>query len=186
MTGGTMPPRKSPPSGRSPRSLGSRSPSQDAADTMLHLVTKLTTRRLAAAGRSGEPRSELLLRGQPTHRVVDGAVLEAAVGWGDDYVVFTTDDIPYEESLHISLLDRALHLQDTATISAPYGTGAFAALALVPPSTVRFRFLGEQSWQLDVFDRPRLCWPAAGSHGVRRRFTWWQRFALRVASEPAG
>lgn len=60
------------------------------------------------------PKSEILIQGEPTGKLVDGAFLEATVGWGDIYLAFVTDDIPAENTLRVYLFDPHLNLIDSA------------------------------------------------------------------------
>lgn len=60
-----------------------------------------------------------LLRGAPTMCFLAGAAVEAAVRWNDHFVVFTSDDVPHEDRLHVTVLDQALRVPDVATIGRP-------------------------------------------------------------------
>ena len=86
--------------------------------------------------------SELMMAGAPTGKVLDGVILEAALTWGPYLLLFVTDDVPYEEILHIYLLDKDLNTQDTAWLGAMYCTGVFSDLDAAGANTVRFRFFG--------------------------------------------
>jgi len=47
------------------------------------------------------PASEITLADGRKHTTLNGAILEAAFAWNDTYLIFLTDDIPYEETLSI-------------------------------------------------------------------------------------
>lgn len=81
-------------------------------------------------------RSEVVVSGSPTGKIIAGAELEAAIQWNDFFLAFGTDDIPQEDTLRIYLFDRQLNLVDSATLGAMYSTGSFSELELVPPNTV--------------------------------------------------
>jgi hypothetical protein len=134
----------------------------------------------------GSPTSELLLSNQPTGRLLAGAVFEAAVQSADGYVVFVTEGIPYEDALHIHLLDGALRLRDSATIGAAFVTGAFTDLTLVDPDLLRFRFAGDFSWCVELFDaaRWRLPWLTEPSC-VSRRYRLRRWFGIRAVRAQA-
>jgi hypothetical protein len=95
-----------------------------------------------------------LLGGVPTATVVPGAILECAVQWDRHYLVFATDDVPQEDTLHICLLDARLRLLDHAKLGAMYSTGHFHDLRIAAENTVRFRFIGETDWTLVLFGHP--------------------------------
>lgn len=151
----------------------------------MRLAEELTIRPGPAMA-DGSPTAELLLRDQPTGRMVAGAVLEAAVQSAHGYVVFLTEGVPYEDALHIHLLDGVLRLRDSATIGAAFVTGTFTDLTLVDPDLLRFRFAGDFTWSVELFDasRWRLPWLSEPS-GVSRRY-WLRRwFGVRAVGAQA-
>lgn len=113
-------------------------------------------------------RSVVVVNGMRTRACVSGSVLEAAVRCVPGWLVFLTDDTPFEEMLHIGLVATSGELLDTSTIGAMYGTGTFESLRLEPPDTVRFRFFQDADWSIEVFDRPRLAIPFRSDV----RFAW--------------
>lgn len=67
-------------------------------------------------------------------------MFEAALRWNDYVLLFLTDDVPFEETLNIYLLDKDLNVIDLARMYFMYATGIFSDLDLSEPDTVRFRF----------------------------------------------
>lgn len=100
------------------------------------------------------PTSEICRNGRPAGRRVPGAVLEAAALWRDRLLLLTTDDIPYEDVLHILLLDSSLKLLDQARLGGIYSTGRFALLPSPEPDRLRFRFIGDTDWTVRMLDAP--------------------------------
>jgi hypothetical protein len=130
------------------------------------------------------PRSEVLRDGQPLGAQIDGVVLEAALTVADGYLLFSTDDVPHEDMLSITLLDSAGHTLDAARIGGPYSTGHFDHLRSVPPDTVHFRFSGGMDWTLHVLPAPRWRLPFSGdAPGVHRPLGFTRRFV--VSAQPA-
>lgn len=125
------------------------------------------------------PQSEFFIQGQPTGKLVDGAILEAAVSWGDYCLAFVTDDIPNEETLRIYLFDSHLNLIDSATLGAMYSTGSFGHLELSPPSMIRFDFFGDTTWTLELLSRDMIAFPfIADPKGVSRPLAFHRRFRI--------
>ncbi|QGZ41930.1 hypothetical protein IP92_04285 [Pseudoduganella flava] len=125
------------------------------------------------------PLSEILIDGHPSSVTIAGAVLEACVECDDGFLVFASDDIPYEETLRIYLLNPALTVLDKATLSAPYTTGAFANLRIVDRSTLRFDFFGGVPWTLTLHEHEVFALPwRPAPRGVRRPFGLRRRFQL--------
>ncbi len=101
------------------------------------------------------PTSEIVLKGQPTGTIIGGVVLECAVARNGSYLLFTTDDVPFEEMLGIHLLDSELREIDRARIGGIYSTGTFGGARLVGSSEIDFQFLGEgTTWTVEILDQP--------------------------------
>lgn len=116
------------------------------------------------------PRSEIVIDGRPTGHYIDGVVLEAAVSCDGNYLLFATDDVPYEEFLRVWLLDASLTPLDGVTIGAMYSTGSFSSLRLMEPNSVGFRFIGDTDWSIELLSTPVLGLPLMGDpKGVRRK-----------------
>lgn len=126
------------------------------------------------------PRSELIADTEATGVTLTGVVLEAALRWRDQYVLFLTDDIPSEDSLHIYLLSATFSLIDSANLGSMYSTGSFRELNFISPDTLSFRFFGGTVWQLELLTqaRPRLPF-FSEPHGVSRRFGLSRRMIIR-------
>lgn len=156
----------------------------NAAPTGLTLLDTVTVRALHE-GDNAAPRAAILVGGTPTGAVARGAVLEAALRWTGGYLLFMTDDVPFEDLLSIQLFDRDWRLLDAATLGHAYTTGAFGALDIVPPDTVHFHFIGDTRWTLRLLPRPRYCLPVLGNApGEHRAWRWQRHFTLAGAPRP--
>jgi hypothetical protein len=141
------------------------------------------TLRLTESGEDAAPRSNLLHDGTPTSLLLNGVVLEAALRWRDCYVLFVTDDVPFEDALHIYLLDANFHLLDSATLASIYSTGSFAAMQLLPPNRVSFHFFGDANWEVELLPEPQARLPFfSDPRGVTRPFAFSQRLIVRGAT----
>ena len=137
----------------------------------------LSTRRQQAT--DDLPRSELILYGETTGKIVEGAVLEAAVCWKGHFLIILSDDIIHEDTLRIYLLDPKLDIVDAARLGAMYSTGAFSALQLVEPNIIRFEFFGDTTWTLELLDDQSFSVPMVSDpKGVTRPFRLSHRFKL--------
>ena len=137
--------------------------------------------RVVAAGEDAAPTSELVYQGASTGVVLAGAVLEAAVAWNESYVLFLTDDISFEDSLHIYLLDANFQPQDTASLASMYATGSFSALTLMPPDQLGFRFFGDMDWSIELLSRPKARVPFLSEPaGVKRAIGFSRRLIIRA------
>jgi len=131
------------------------------------------------------PRSELILYGETTEKILEGAVLEAAVCWKGHFLIFLTDDIVHEDSLRIYLLDSKLIDVDAARLGAMYSTGAFTGLQLVEPNVIHFDFFGATTWTLELLDEQAFAVPIISDpRGVTRPFKLSCRFKLHADPQP--
>jgi hypothetical protein len=67
----------------------------------MRIADQVTLKLVTEGSDDSSPRSELVLNSIPTGTHIQGATLEAAVEWNSYYLLFTTDDVPYEEMLRI-------------------------------------------------------------------------------------
>jgi hypothetical protein len=115
------------------------------------------------------PRSEVLYEGRGTGISIPGVTLECAVGWNKSYVLFTTDDIPQEDTLHICLLAENLELLDYVNVGAMYSTGSLSGIQLEEPDKIHFRFIGGVTWTVRLSSTPAFHLPLlADPKGVSR------------------
>lgn len=154
----------------------------------MRIASEVSARRVEGEGEadSAPPASEILVDGRATGRVISGALLEAAVEAGENWLLFLTDDVPYEDALSIHLLDTRWHLLDSALLGAAYCTGSFGALRLEPPDKVRFRFIGDTDWTLEILPRREFRLPfVRDATGVSRKFGFSRHFIVRGRPLPA-
>ena len=115
------------------------------------------------------PRSELLWEGRPTAVRVDGVSLEHQVELPAGHLLFLTEDSPYEEGLHIYLLDRDMRVIDGLELGAPYAPGILSDVMLEGDDAVSFSFFGDDRWRLEVKAKPLGFFAARVSAPVKRK-----------------
>ena len=131
-----------------------------------------------------QPMSEIILAGTGTQKFVAGAVFQAALRWNDYLLLFLTDDVIFEETLNIYLLDKDLNIVDLARMYYIYSTGIFSDLDLSEPDTVRFRFFERMVWTLRLLNEKAFAVPFfSDPTGVHRPLKFFRRFHLH--SHPA-
>src|SRR5687767_8530807 len=94
--------------------------------------------------RNADGFSELWSSGTRASELVPGVHLEAqyAVGNAAEYLLFSSYDLPYEESLYILLVDERGELVEQAQLGAPYTPGLLKELRVVSPDCLHFDFQG--------------------------------------------
>lgn len=151
----------------------------------MRIANELTMRLTDEGGDGKDPTSEVLIHDRPTGKYLPGAMLEAAVQWTNRYLLFVTDDVPYEELLRVVLLDDRFALIDSALIGGPYSTGSFSSLQLSEPDTVRFRFIGDTLWEVELLNKPEFRLPFfSDPKGVSRSPGFSRHFVVRGKPVP--
>jgi hypothetical protein len=146
----------------------------------MRLTDELTIKLMEGLPGDAVPVSEIFIHGTPTGKKVSGALLAAAVQWQDKYLLFTTDDCPFEEFLGIRLLDSQFNLLDSAQIGAIYNTGTFSELKLHEPNAVSFLFIGDTTWRVELLTTPGFRLPFFSEPaGVWREFGFRRHFIVR-------
>ncbi len=141
--------------------------------------------KLISPPNGNAPVSEILVNCHPTGVTLSGAILEAALGDSEHYLVFVTDDVPFEDTLRIYLLSRELEILDSATFAAAYSNGIFDQLENLGESTVCIIFFGTAKYLLRILREPGFAIPLwSDPPGVWRPFTLRRRFTLQVDLRP--
>lgn len=167
------------------RGLPHNAKNLDSVGTNMRMAQELTIRQMHGTKDGEPPQSEIFIHENPTGKFVQGLVLEAAVFWENRYLLLTTDDCPFEEMLGIRLLDAGFNLLDSARIGGIYSTGSFDSLELIEPNRLRFLFIGDTWWDIELLPhrRFRLPWVSEPS-GVWRSFSFSRHFIVRGNPQP--
>ena len=100
------------------------------------------------------PYSSLVISGIATPIKLPGIVLEASLELDDgSFLLFTTDDVVFEESLHIIHLDPHIGIIDQMTLVTPYATGVFKVESM-QQQNITFEFFSQKLWQLTIATHP--------------------------------
>lgn len=94
--------------------------------------------------------SEVYIRGERTGIIVPAQTLEAAILLNDGrYLLFMTDNIPYDEALEVFLIKIGDGIQEQVTLSTSYGTGTFRGMKL-HETYVEFCYFSDETWRVEV------------------------------------
>lgn len=106
-----------------------------------------------------QAKSEVIVAEKASGVIVSGHVLEAAVQVDDDrYLIFSTDDVIYEEFLTVTLISLNDGVLESLQLGNEYSSGVFEKLSTSRES-VHFQFIGDAVWSIKVADSPRLRLP---------------------------
>ena len=132
-------------------------------------VNSISLIKVQEATEISQARSEVLINGNITGIIVTGEILEASDQLNEQlYVLFLTDDVIFEESLTIALIDFREGIKEIVYVGNEYTTGSFEALSITADK-INFRFIGDYLWTVTVSDTPRLRVPfLSDPKGVKR------------------
>lgn len=102
--------------------------------------------------RHAENRSRL--RGLESELLLDGLILEAQYECSAGYLLMLTEDCPFEEALHVYLLDRSLRPIDKLVLGKAYQPGILRDVKISGKESLEFSFFGGDKWQLRVLEKP--------------------------------
>ncbi|NIF21219.1 hypothetical protein [Candidatus Pantoea multigeneris] len=116
-----------------------------------------------------QARSEIYFNGRSSGILVSGKILEAAFSTDDDRcLIFTTDDILFEESLTIALVSREQGVIDIAHVGGEYVSGVFKN-AVSEGDVVHFQFIDGVRWTIKISSTPHFRIPfLSDPRGVQR------------------
>ena len=114
-----------------------------------------------------------------TQWTVPGAIVEGLWQLGSEHLIATTDDVPFEEGLHLCLLTADGTVDEEISVFSMYSTGTFELHGLSGP-VLDFRFFDTPVWHLTVEPEKQLRLPFSGTlKGTRRKpIKLWSRLAL--------
>ncbi len=129
-----------------------------------------------------QPHIQLLLQGHPTGRHLKGRELMDQYASGQRYVLITSDDNPFDEVLHIYLLDLELNILDEMDLSQPYTPGIYRPQHHYG-ERLEFTFFPEGLWCLEVREQPKRKPLNYDHYPVRRPIKLWGQQYLQLHRE---
>ncbi len=142
------------------------------------------TKQISEASETEIPKCQIYINGTATDSILEGAILEAAIKYQDCYLVFTTNDCPYEDTLNIHYLDQDLSILDRASLSWPYGTGSFTLRNILQPNRVKFQFFTRDDWEITLYPKAQWLIPYLSEpRGVWRKFKFNHHFKISKSEQ---
>lgn len=128
----------------------------------------------------GENKSKLILNGHESIDI-DGVALEAQFGLDSgQYLIFTTDGCPFEETLHLILLDQTYRILDQINISQDYTSGQIDEIEIVSNVVLEFSFLSKNKTKVVIFSEgKRVFFPLLKSN-VQRIFNPFKKQYMEI------
>lgn len=140
---------------------------------------EFSIRLVSEATETEGPKCQIQLHGEAAGPILEGAIFEAAIKYQEFYLLFTSNDCPYEESLNIYYLDSDLTILDQAILSWPYGTGLFKLLDIIEPNRIAFEFFTKEAWEITLYPKPHWSIPFFSEpRGVWRKFKFNRYFRI--------
>lgn len=84
---------------------------------------------------------EVLIANKKTGIFIRGKVIEEIIYISEGrYLIFTTDDVIFEETLNIYLIELGRGVLDKLWIAQPYNTDIFSGVKIIDDQTLSFNF----------------------------------------------
>jgi hypothetical protein len=128
-------------------------------------------------------KSQLVFDGEPVATMVEGRLLEAQFEFGSVHVLILSDDCPYEEILHVYLLDDDLNALEHIELGTPLVSGVLRDVAIEGSDTVTFSFDGSTKYRLTVHPQPKRSIRSLPSGARRRAGSWIQPKRLELSAD---
>lgn len=126
--------------------------------------------------------AHLLLQGHPTGRKIKGRLLVDQYSWGKHYLLISSDDNPYEEVLHIYLLDSELNKLDEMDLSQPGMPGIYQPCHH-SKECLEFRFFDQNTWCLSIRHKPKARALNMDQFPISRPVKLWGQQYLRLEKQ---
>lgn len=127
-------------------------------------------------------RARLIDCGQPTATIVDGVLIEAQFRTATEQsLLFLTGDSPYEEGLHIYLLDGGGAILDAIEAGAAYASGILAIRERTAAAVVFTIFSEDAAYELTILSDPK--WRVRLAAGFQRKTAARNRL-LQIQQQP--
>ncbi|WP_089605049.1 hypothetical protein [Acinetobacter piscicola] len=121
----------------------------------MKLVNHIQLNIIEETSKYKETLCEVLIDRKASNILIRGKILESAVCIGENrYILFTTDDVIFEESLRIYLIELGKGILDQLFIGQAYQTDIFSALKMIDETSLTFSFL--HRWKLDVYPKAKF------------------------------
>jgi hypothetical protein len=141
-------------------------------------------RRVREPSNEQSPLVQLRLQGRDAGPPIAGATLERAFRLDDGrYLLFLTDDVPYEEALRVYLLDHDGAVLDGIILGSAYVTGSLQDVTIENDATIAFSFVHRARCRISVRGTGAVRLPLRYVPGVSRIGPLWRRRFLDVSFE---
>lgn len=88
---------------------------------------------------------------------IPGVVLEAQFMMKNhNFLILTSEDCPYEEALHIILMDELGSIIDKVEIGQEATPGIVKDIETLDDSRIKFKFIGDGYFTVDVLETPEI------------------------------
>ena len=140
---------------------------------------RISLKAISEATETESPKCEITIFETKIKSIINGVNLEFCVKHGTYFLVFTTDDCPFEEALNIYLFNKSGQVIDSANIFWPYGTGSFKFIKFIEPSSMSFVFFDNRVWNIEIFSKKYLYFPFFSEpSGVWRKLKLMRNFKI--------
>jgi hypothetical protein len=148
----------------------------------MHVIDEFSIKKICKARQEVEIKSRLYHQGRETDFILLGISLEAQFKFNNKYLLFLTEDCPFEEYLSIYLLDQSFNVLDRAGMFIQFTPGMLGNLKIENDHEISFTFFSnDEKWTLTILPTPKRVLTFGLKVPVRRPFSFFGKryFELR-------
>ncbi len=139
---------------------------------MVQFINDFTINKIHRKREDAEIESCLYHRGRNTGVILLGVSLEAQFKFKDKFILFLTEDCPFEECLFIYLLDQDFTLLDRAGIFIQFTPGILGDLKIENDHEISFTFFSnDEKWTMNILPETKRVLTHGFKVPVRRPFS---------------
>lgn len=132
-------------------------------------ITQFSSKLLQDSENSKIPHLQLMRGDAPFGEPLDGALIEDQYQVDTNrFLLFVTDDVPYEETLRVYLIAHDGEVLDALEFGGYLANGSLEGLTVVDQQAVEFSFIHEKRCRLTVQNDSRWMKPLVLTPGVSR------------------
>lgn len=144
-------------------------------------IADFQVRRIREPTTDEVPLVQLSFREREVGDAIPGATLEQQFRLDEGrFLLFLTDDVPYEETLRIYLLSKDFRILDGLEFGGAYVTGSLENVTIKDSRTLEFSFVHKNRCRLHVHQTARWQLPLLFMPGVSRVGPWRQKSFLQT------
>lgn len=159
----------------------------------MQVIDEFTIKNIHGENEDYDYTSTLYYQGRDTGLILSGLYLHAQFKSDNKYILFLTEDCPFEEGLYIYFIGPSFKILDRAEIGMPYIPAILGHLKIENDHEISFTFFSnDEKWTLSILPAPKRVLTHGLKVPVKRPFSLFGKryfelkFEERIRQIPEG